>query len=100
METKNKYAKRSKISETRIRDVVRYFAADLTALQAADLSGLNRNIVNRLVLRERILHACEVQRPLFGIVEESFFGARRVKGRTMAPKTGGANAVGEEMTSV
>ena len=34
-------------------------------------------------LRERILLACEVQRPLFGTVEidESFFGARRVKGR-------------------
>lgn len=34
-------------------------------------------------LRERILLACEAQRPLFGTVEidESFFGARRVKGR-------------------
>ena len=40
---KNKYAKRSRISEARIREVVRYFAADLTALQAATLSGLNRN---------------------------------------------------------
>ena len=73
---KNKYAKRSRISEAKIREVVRYFAADLTALQAATLSGLNRNTVNRLyrALRERILLACEVQRPLFGIVEidESF----------------------------
>ena len=57
----------------------------LTALQAAALSGLNRNTVNRLyrALRERMLLACEAQRPLFGVVEvdESFFGARRVKGR-------------------
>ena len=82
---KNKYAKRSRISEGKVRELVRYFAADLTALQAATLSGLNRNTVNRLYrgLREHILVACEAQRPLFGVVEvdESFFGARRVKGR-------------------
>ena len=82
---KNKYARRSRISEGKVRELVRYFAADLTALQAATLSGLNRNTVNRFYrgLRERILAACEAQRPLFGIVEvdESFFGTRRVKGR-------------------
>ena len=64
---------------------MRYVAADLTALQAAALSGLNRNTVNRLYrgVRERRLLACEAQRRLFGVVEvdERFFGARRVKGR-------------------
>ena len=75
----------------KVRELVRYFAADLirrirpSALQAATLSGLNRNTVNRFYrgLRERILLECEAQRPLFGVVEadESFFGARRVKGR-------------------
>ena len=82
---KNKYAKRARISEAKIREIVRYVAADLTALQAAALSGLNRNTVNRLYrgVRERMLLACEAQRRLFGVVEvdESFFGARRVKGR-------------------
>ena len=82
---KNKYARRSRISEGKVRELVRDFAADLTALQAATLSGLNRNTVNRFCrgLRERILVACEAQRPLFAIVEvdESFYGARRVKGR-------------------
>ena len=65
-----------------IREVVRYVAADLTALQAAALSGLNRNTVNRLY-RGVMLLACEAQRRLVGVVEvdESFFGARRVKGR-------------------
>ena len=48
MTMKNKYAKRSRISEGKVRELVRYFAADLTALQAATLSGLNRNTVNRL----------------------------------------------------
>ena len=81
---RNKYSKRARISEAKIREVVRYVAADLTALQAAALSGLNRNTVNRLYrgLRERMLLACEAQRPLFGIVEvdESFFGARARQG--------------------
>ena len=45
MATRNKYTKRSRISEAKIREVVRYVAADLTALQAAALSGLNRNTV-------------------------------------------------------
>ena len=82
---KNIYAHRSRISEKKIREIVRYFAADLTALQAAQLSGLNRNTINRFyrAFRERILWACEAQRPMFGIIEvdESFFGARRVKGK-------------------
>ncbi len=85
MTMKNKYAKRSRISEKKIREVVRYFSADLTALQTAQLSGLNRNTINRIYrgLREHIFIACEAQRPMFGIVEvdESFFGARRVKGK-------------------
>ena len=82
---KNTYAKRARISEAKIREIVRDVAADLTALQAAALSGLNRNTVNRLYrgVRERMLLACEAQRRLFGVVEvdESFVGARRVKGR-------------------
>ncbi|WP_428539759.1 IS1595 family transposase [Profundibacter sp.] len=82
---KNRYAHGSRVSEKKIREIVRYFAADLTATQATQLSGLNRNTVNRFyrALRERILLACEAQRPMFGIIEvdESFFGARRVKGK-------------------
>ena len=48
MAMRNKYSKRARISEAKIREVVPYVAADLTALQAAALSGLNRNTVNRL----------------------------------------------------
>ena len=71
MAMRNKYAKRARISEAKIREIVRYVAADLTALQAAALSGLNRNTVNRLYggVRERMLLACEAQRRLFGVVE-------------------------------
>ena len=82
---KNRYCKNSRISERKIREIVKYFAADLTALQTAELSDLNRNTVNRFyrALRERLQTACEVQRPMFAVVEvdESLFGAKRVKGK-------------------
>ena len=49
------------------------------------LSGLNRNTVNRIYRapRERIQVACEAQLPLFGVVEvdESWFGARNIRGK-------------------
>lgn len=44
---KNKYAIRSKISEAKIRQIVRLFAVDLDALQIAQIAGVNRNTVNR-----------------------------------------------------
>ena len=85
MARKNRYIKNAKISEVKTREVVKYFAADLLATQAAQLSGLNRNTINRIYagLREKIYAECEIQRPMFGIVEvdESFFGAKRVKGK-------------------
>lgn len=82
---KNRYAKSSKLSEAKFRLLVKLFAADLTAVQIAQLSGLNRNTVNRYLrlIRERLLLYCDARRPFFGIVEvdESLFGAKRVKGK-------------------
>ena len=85
MVRKNRYIKNAKISEVKTREGVKYFAADLLATQAAQLSGLNRNTINRIYagLHEKIYAECEIQRPMFGIVEvdESVFGAKRVKGK-------------------
>ena len=85
MTMKNRYAKNSKISEAKIRELIRLFSLNLEATQIAVLTGLNRNTVNRFLkaLRERIAEYCESQSPLSGEVEvdESFFGARRVKGK-------------------
>lgn len=47
---KNKYAYRSRISEAKIRQLVKLFSVDLTASQIAELSGVN--IVPRLLSRE------------------------------------------------
>lgn len=85
MTRKNRYANRARISTWQLRQLVRYFALDLTASQMALLTGLNRNTVNRYVrsLRERIAEFCEAQSPFGGEVEvdESYFGARRIKGK-------------------
>ena len=74
----------SRISEAKIRQLVKLFSVDLTASQIAELSGVNRNTVNRYVtaFRERIARYCEAESPVKGEVEvdESYFGARRVRG--------------------
>ena len=82
---KNRYIKSSKLSERKFRELVKLFSADLTAVQIAQLANLNRNTVNRILrlIRERILEYTEMQRPFFGTIEvdESWFGAKRVKGK-------------------
>ena len=87
-----KYARRSRISEARTRKIVRYFAADLTALQAATLSGLNRNTRLYRAPRERILLACEVQRPLVVEIDESFARQGR-RGRGARPSSSASSSV-------
>lgn len=81
----NKYAHRSKISEKKIREIVRLFALDLNALQIAALAGLNRNTVNRYLraIRQCVAEYCEQESPFSGEVEidESYFGARRIQGK-------------------
>lgn len=50
---KNRYVNRAKISEAKFRDLVRFFALDLTAIQIAEITGLNRNTVNRYLTEIR-----------------------------------------------
>ena len=85
MTMKNKYANRSKISEAKFRELVRLFSLNLDATQIAELSGLNRNTINCFLKAIGIGRGefCEKESPFYGEVEvdESFFGARRVKGK-------------------
>lgn len=69
MSTTNRYVRRSKISEAKFRELVRYFALDLDAHKIAALTRLNRNTVNRYLLRirERIAENCEAASPVEGI---------------------------------
>lgn len=62
----NKYVNRSKISEAKFRELIRYFSVDLTAIQIAELTGLNRNTVNRYLteIRKKITRYSELSAPL------------------------------------
>ena len=82
---RNKYVKRSRISEKKFRQLVKLFPLDLDAVPISELSHLNRNTANRYLAapRTRIAEFCELESPLKGEVEidDSYFGAKRVKGK-------------------
>ena len=85
MQPTNRYYKCSKISEVKFRYLLRLFALDLTASDAARLTGLSVRSVNEgyLRLRRRLQTWCSVPAELNGAVEfdESYFGPRRVRGK-------------------
>ena len=85
MPIKNKYINRSRVSAAKFRDLVKYFSLDLGAQQISILTNLNRNTVNRYLklIRKRIAELCESETPFKGEIEvdESYFGAKRVRGK-------------------
>jgi transposase len=85
MKQLNRYYRRSRISEHKFRQIIRYFALDLTANRTAQLTGLTHKTVNQIYLkiRLRLTQDCQRQSPFSGEVEvdESYFGARRVRGK-------------------
>ena len=85
MTKKNKYFNRSRLSEKKFREIIRLFVADLTASQIILLVQINRNTVNSILkkLRQRIAEICEKESVFEkGEVEmdESYFGAKRIRG--------------------
>jgi hypothetical protein len=85
MQTQNKYAHRTKISEYHIRRIFKLFALDLTATNIAGVTDLNCDTINRylMVIRERVTQAYQRKAKLVGDVEvgESYFSASRVRGK-------------------
>jgi transposase-like protein len=86
MERPNPFYRRSRISAKKFRQLLRLFALDLTATNAARLTGVTRKSVTVIFLkiRERVAEECERQSPLSSgqvEVDESYFGARRVRGK-------------------
>lgn len=81
----NKYCIRSRISESKFREIVKYFSIDLDAKQVATITGLSHNTINKYfkAMRVRIAQYSEIDSPFIGEVEvdESYFGARRIKGK-------------------
>jgi transposase len=85
MTVKDRYYRRSRISEAKFRQLIRYFAMDFTATDTAQLTDISHRSVNTIYLKlcRQITAVCEQQSPLQGAVEvdESYFGARRVRGK-------------------
>ena len=85
---KNKYIYHSKISEAKFREILRLFLLDLTATQVSEITHISRNSVNVIFakIRNRIFEITVNSSPVKPEKEEfeadeSYFGARRVKGK-------------------
>lgn len=81
---KNKYLYRSHILEKKFRQILKLFCKDYTAFVVSDATGISRITINKLYskFRKRILLTVdnnlldnEVE------IDESYFGARRVRGK-------------------
>jgi transposase-like protein len=86
VQRRNRYYERSRISEYKFRLLIRYFALDLSASDTAELTGLTHKTVNTIFLkiRRRMVEDCARQSPFNNgevEVDESYFGARRVRGK-------------------
>ena len=85
---KNKYIYRSKITESKFREILRLFLIDLTATQVAEITNISRNSINVIFnkMRNRIFEICNNNSPIQPEkqefeADESYFGPRRVKGK-------------------
>ena len=82
---KNKYLNKAHISERKFREILMYFSEDETASKTAKYSKVNRNTINRIfhLMRQRIVEISLASTPELGEfeVDESYFGARRVRGK-------------------
>ena len=86
MKQLNRYYRYAKISERKTRRIIKYFALDLTADKTAQICGLTHKSVKEIYLkiRRRIAEECERASPFSSCeieVDESYFGARRVRGK-------------------
>lgn len=73
------------MSEAKFREVLKLWSADVGSLTASKLTGMNKNTTHRLygLIRARVVELAEAEAaPFTGSVEidESYFGARRVRG--------------------
>jgi len=77
---------RSRISEAKFREILKYFVLDIDATKTAQITNLNRNTINKIFngIRQRILLDFKVSSAKFsGEIEldESYFGSKRVRGK-------------------
>ena len=80
------YKKRSRISNAKYREILRFFLLDIEAKKVSEITKISRPTTNKIFLEFRIAIAkyCE-ENSIFDSgeieIDESYFGARRVKGK-------------------
>ena len=82
---KNKYIKLANFSEDKFRQIIRCFSEDINASKTASITKFHRNTINRIftLLRKRVFDLSQQNTQENGVFEldESYFGARRVRGK-------------------
>lgn len=83
---KNKYLFKSHITERKFREILKYFSQDFDATKTSSLTNLTRKTINRLYHKFRLrMYQLEEQDSgkINGEIEvdESYFGAKRVRGK-------------------
>ena len=58
---KNKYIYHSRISEKKFREILKYFAQDIEATKIANLTGISKISINKILKSIRILMAKECE---------------------------------------
>ena len=59
---KNKYIIRSRISEKKFREILKYFTEDIEATKIANLTGISRIYINKILKSIRILMSKECEK--------------------------------------
>src|SRR3989338_9193750 len=82
---KNKYLFKSHISQAKFIEILKYFSQDFNATKTSSLTSISRVTINRIFdkIRTRIINLVDQEEKLFGEIEvdESYFGAKRVRGK-------------------
>lgn len=83
---RNRYIRGAHISEREFRRILKCFSLDISAQTSAQMLSVSRQCIQRVytLLRERVIElTVEEARPFAGEIEvdESYFGARRVRGK-------------------
>ena len=106
---KNKYIVRSRISEKKFREILKYFTEDIETTKIANLTGISRISINKILKNIRILMSKECEKlskfsgeisssqarlenfalykpacsTVFACfkIDESYFGSKRVRGK-------------------
>ena len=85
MKSKNRYYSRSKITEAKFRQIIRFFFFFFIATDTAVFTNISLSSIKSffIIFLKNIATECENISPFTGVVEldESYFGARRVRGK-------------------